>query len=122
VKRLPQHDSGCDGDVEGVFRAELGYFDAIVREIDDFLLYSFDLVTEYESVFLFGINGEGFEGDAVFHLFHGKDGKTFVFQFLHGICRFLEISPIHAFLGAECCFVNFPVGWGSRDATKVYFQ
>ena len=60
MKHLPQHDSGCDGDVEGVFRAELGYLDAIVREVDDFLLHAFDFVSKHKGVFLFRIDGEGF--------------------------------------------------------------
>ena len=118
---LPQHDSGGDGNVERVFCPELGDFDTIVGKVHDLLLHALYLVAEDKSVFLSRLNGEILQGNTVFYLFHGENSVSLGFQFLYSIYCLFEILPIHAFLGSESCFMNFPMGWSRRDTAKVYF-
>ena len=48
---MPDDDGCCYADVDGVFGAELWYFETVVAGIDDLLLYAFDFIAEYDGVF-----------------------------------------------------------------------
>ena len=118
--QLPQDDADGYGDVQGVFGAELGDFDAAVGSVDGFLLHSFYFVSEYQGVFPVRGDAEIFEGGGVFCLFDGKYLVSFAFQSGDDRQGVFGIFPVDSVLGTEGGFVHLAVFRGGGDAAKVY--
>lgn len=74
VEEVPDGYAGGDADVEGVFGAELGDFEAEVGGVDYLRVYSVDFVAGYDGVASGGVGAEVGEGYGAFDLFEGADG------------------------------------------------
>ena len=63
-------DAGGDGDVEGVLGAVLGYLQAAVAEVDDFLMDTLHLVAQNDGIALTGKGTELMEHGAALSLLY----------------------------------------------------
>ena len=113
---VPYYHACCDGDVHAVFGAELGYLDAEVALVYDFLLDAFDFVAEDYGVFFFFVGVEVVEFDAVCALLYRDDGVALCAEVFYGLARVFVVCPVYGVFGAEGCLVYFGVGWGGGDA------
>ena len=63
-------DAGGDGDVEGVLGAVLGYLQAAVAEVDDFLMDTLHLVAQNDGIAFTGKGTELMEHSAALSLLY----------------------------------------------------
>ena len=75
-EKVPEGYAGADGDVEGVFCAELGYFQADVGCVDYIGIHAMNLMSGDNGVFFTGYGAEVVEPDAFLDLFEDTDPES----------------------------------------------
>lgn len=118
---MPKEDSGGHGDVERVFGAKLGDFEADVGGIDRGLVHAIDLVTHDDGIFFLGIRAKLLERDASLALLHGAYLIATGSEGRDGLESGGIIGPADGVFGAESRFVDLHGGGSRRDATEGQF-
>ena len=118
--KFPHDDAGGDGDIHGMLRAVLRDFEGGIGGVNHILANTFHFVAENEGIALGGVDAEGVELQATFHLLNGKHFVAFALQALNSVERVFKIFPTDAVFSAEGGFVDFCGRRTSRDAAEPY--
>ena len=118
--KFPHDDASGDGDIHGMLRAVLRDFEGGISGVDHILANTFHFVAEDEGIALGGVDAEGVEFQAAFHLLNGKHFVAFALQALNSVERVFKIFPTDAVFSAEGGFVDFCGRRTGRDAAEPY--
>jgi hypothetical protein len=69
--KIPEHYSGRDGNIQGVFGAQLRYFNHALAFIYNLLRDTFHLMTQDKGIGLTGFGLKFIQGNRALRLFHG---------------------------------------------------
>ena len=114
---MPDGYAGRDGNVEGMFGAELRQLDAVVAGVDHSLIHTVDFMAEHQRVFARRIHLKAFQRDALMGLFHGTQ-CPFRSKRAQGREGVGEVAPVHTVFGAEGRLVDFGRGGSGGKVGK----
>ena len=119
-EKVPEGYAGADGDVEGVFCAELGYFQTDVGCVDYVGIHAMNLMSGDNGVFFTGNGTEVVEPYAFLDLLEDTDLESATMQLADTFHRVGEIFPSDRHFGSEGGFVYFGRGGDGGYSAEHY--
>ncbi len=119
---MPKHYPDTDCHIERVLGAELGYLNGGIAEVDYFLGYPMNLVSEDQGQRLRKLRWvewwKVLKREAGVGLFQRNNGISLILTGSDCVGGAFEVLPVDGKFGTERCLMDIPVGRGCTDAAK----
>ena len=118
---MPENYTYTDGDIEGMFGAELGNFQAKVTLIDHVLPHSIDLISEHNCIFHPGLRNKCIKHHRLGGLLCRHNDVSFFFQTADSLKSVINMLPLHTVLRTQGGFMNLRRRRDGTDSAEPQF-
>lgn len=117
---MPYEYSGSHRNIKRMFRTELRNLQSPVAQINNRLLDTINLITEYHSITPFPLNDKIVQHYTPLGLFRRINRIPLAFQQTHNIRCLFRINPIDAVFSTQCSLMDFRIRRNGSNTAQIY--